>query len=218
MIKAGETILIDGNPVVPEKLLGKGKSGYSWLANSDTGPVVLKALHDEPNPYYRFDRNKYDLEIEAYQALCDMGLTVPALIGRDPERSLLLKAYVPGDVAGYAIAGGRINDNILRQLVDMFRIARTHGRNLDYFPMNFVIAPDERLFYIDYEINPFSVEWDLWNWGIYYWLNTTGMARFLESGDPVHINIRADSGVPIKTGLEERAQQLKNRFDNEMDR
>ena len=36
------------------KLLGKGKGGYSYLAESNQGKVVLKQIHHEPCDYYQF--------------------------------------------------------------------------------------------------------------------------------------------------------------------
>lgn len=42
------------------------------------------------------------------------------------------------------------------------------GLNIDYYPTNF-IPQDNVLYYIDYECNVYSDEWNFENWGIKYW-------------------------------------------------
>ena len=36
------------------RLLGHGKGGYSYLAETDTEQVVIKKIHHEPCDYYTF--------------------------------------------------------------------------------------------------------------------------------------------------------------------
>ena len=40
--------------------------------------------------------------------------------------------------------------------------------NIDYYPTNFVVNCG-KLYYIDYECNAYSDEWNFENWGIKYW-------------------------------------------------
>ena len=47
------------------KLLGKGKGGYSYLANDGTQEYVLRQIHHEPCSYYEFG-NKIEAEINDY--------------------------------------------------------------------------------------------------------------------------------------------------------
>ncbi len=58
------------------------------------------------------------------------------------------------------------------------------------------------LVYIDYEINEYSDEWSFEQWGVWYWANREGVARFLETGDSSAINDPPDSGKPIKAHQE----------------
>ena len=37
-----------------QKLLGKGKGGYSYLVTDGTADYVLKQIHHEPCDYYQF--------------------------------------------------------------------------------------------------------------------------------------------------------------------
>ena len=49
-----ETMTVNGKEYTLLKLLGKGKGGYSWLAQADGKAVVLKQIHHEPCDYYQF--------------------------------------------------------------------------------------------------------------------------------------------------------------------
>ena len=50
-----------GNFII-KKQLGKGKSGYSYLAECDNQNFVLKLMHNEPCEYYSFgENNKVEL-------------------------------------------------------------------------------------------------------------------------------------------------------------
>ncbi|MDE6984380.1 MAG: hypothetical protein K2O99_07585, partial [Lachnospiraceae bacterium] len=51
------------------RLLGKGKGGYSYLAESDGQAVVVKQNHHEPCDYYQFG-DKMEAELRDYDRLC----------------------------------------------------------------------------------------------------------------------------------------------------
>ena len=55
------------------KLLGKGKGGYSYLAERDGKQYVLKQIHHEPCEYYTFG-NKIEAEKNDYQRLQNAGI------------------------------------------------------------------------------------------------------------------------------------------------
>ncbi|MBN1316260.1 MAG: hypothetical protein JXA42_12355 [Anaerolineales bacterium] len=193
-------------------LLGKGKSGYSYLGRNQDSEVIVKLVHDEPCPYYDFgDGNKTDIEVQAYYLLKDLGLRIPELLCYDLERRFIVKEYIQGMVATELIADGRA-DQVVEQLYNMSKIVKNAGINLDYFPANFVVKKGI-LYYIDYEYNPYLVEWDLEHWGIYYWANSEGMNKFLNTGDITALNQSADSGIPIKHSLEALVDDWNNRYD-----
>ena len=58
--------------------------------------------------------------------------------------------------------------------------AKNSGINIDYFPTNF-IEKDGILYYVDYECNPYSDEWNFENWGIKYWSKTPEFLSYLNS-------------------------------------
>lgn len=193
MIKEFETPL--GNLVI-RRLLGKGKSGYSHLVYNDKNVYVLKIMHNEPCAYYSFSENKVKTEVDAYHRLKEYGINIPELIYFDFDEKYIVKEYLEGPTAAdWLINGGNIID-ILPELFKMSDLARKNGINIDYFPTNFVIS-DDRLSYVDYEINNYAAEWNLENWGLYYWANIKGLEQHFKTGDPLAINVNSDSGKPI---------------------
>lgn len=189
--------------VVPQKLLGKGKSGYSHLALLGDELVVLKVMHAEPCSYYSFTGNKVDTEYRAYQQLQALNIPIPGLLMVDSARQFLLKKFVDGPVAGHWAPTRQELDAAVEQLFAMSRTLANAGLNIDYFPANFVVAT-HGLVYIDYEVNPYMEEWNLENWGLYYWANLDGMRAYSATGDWRHINQDATSGQPLKRGFEAR--------------
>ena len=50
---------VNGKSYTIIKLLGKGKGGYSYLAESGNNRYVLKQIHHEPCDYYQFGKDVY---------------------------------------------------------------------------------------------------------------------------------------------------------------
>lgn len=63
---------VNGKEYTILKLLGKGKGGYSYLADIGDKKVVLKQIHHEPCSYYQFG-NKIEAEINDYKHLKKSG-------------------------------------------------------------------------------------------------------------------------------------------------
>lgn len=162
--------------------IGKGKSGYSFLAGLNGKPVVFKRMHNEPCPYYTFSDNKVQLEVQAYQVLQKLGIPIPELLGFDLEQQYLVKAYFDGPCGHEWLAQGGQDEAMIEQLFSISGKLRAHDLNIDYFPANFVIVGGG-IYYVDYEINPYSDDWSLEQWGIYYWANRAGMAQYARSSD-----------------------------------
>jgi hypothetical protein len=130
----------------------------------------------------------------------------------NPERKYIVKEYIHGVVASQLISEDKVNDAILEQLFKMYRLAKKGSLNIDYFPTNFVWQ-DNRLFYIDYECNPYKPEWDLLNWGIYYWANSNGFKDYLSTGDIKFINESPETGIPLKIQFEEKILTWLKKYD-----
>ncbi len=194
------------------KLLGKGKSGYSYLVKIENRNYVLKIMHYEPCSYYSFgDMKKVILEVGAFYKLRKYGFALPNLNEFNVTEDYLIKEYIEGETAMELIAKGEIGDLIIEQLFEMSALAKFNSINIDYLPSNFVIR-DEKLYYIDYEFNPYMQEWNLENWGIYYWANNEGEREYLSSGNILAINKDASSGIPIKNNFQTKIDRWIKKY------
>lgn len=150
--------------------LGKGKSGYSYLATDGLRKFVLKKIHHEPCSYYQFG-DKMEAEIADYRRLQKIGIRMPKLLEVDREQEVIGKEYIEGDTIYDLVLQDRMKDEYLIQVKDMCSLLYAANTNIDYFPTNFV-ACKGTLYYIDYECNDYKEEWNFENWGIKYWSKT----------------------------------------------
>lgn len=157
------------------KLLGKGKGGYSYLAEKDSNQYVLKQIHHEPCSYYTFG-NKIEAERNDYQRLLNAGIRIPKMVDIDIENERIVKEYIDGETIFEMVKNDISVVPYLKQIRQMAHKAKSAGLNIDYFPTNFVVQ-NGIIYYIDYECNNYSDEWNFENWGIKYWSKTP---EFLE--------------------------------------
>lgn len=160
------------------KLLGKGKSGYSYLATDKTNKYVLKQIHHEPCAYYQFG-NKIEAEINDYERLKKIGIKIPAMIDVDRQTERILKEYIDGETIYELILQDKMKPAYLEQLQDMCRLLYAAHTNIDYFPTNFVVQ-DVEIYYIDFECNDYMDEWNFENWGIRYWSKTSELLEYMK--------------------------------------
>ena len=153
-----------------QKLLGKGKGGYSYLAERDGKFFVLKQIHHEPCAYYKFG-DKIQSEKNDYQRLRQVEIALPELYEIDEKNERILKEYIDGPTVVELVKSGGLKPVHLEQIKEMCSKLYPAGLNIDYYPTNFVVQ-DDRLYYIDYECNNYMDEWNFENWGIKYWSKT----------------------------------------------
>ena len=140
------------------RLLGKGKGGYSYLAERDGQPVVVKQIHHEPCDYYTFG-NKIEVELRDYARLQKAGIRVPRMHTVDIEAERIVKDYIEGPTVMELLNSGTSVEPYLPQVRDMADKAMAAGLNIDYYPTNFVLH-DGLLWYVDYKCNDYSEQWD----------------------------------------------------------
>lgn len=104
-----EKMTVNGKAYKIQKLLGKGKGGYSYLVSDGAAQYVLKQIHHEPCSYYQFG-NKMEAELRDYKRLQTIGIRMPLLFDVDME-----------------------------QVKDMCARLYAAHINIDYFPTNFVV-------------------------------------------------------------------------------
>lgn len=160
------------------KLLGKGKGGYSYLAERDGKQYVLKQIHHEPCEYYTFG-NKIESEKNDYQRLQNAGIRIPQMLDIDIVAERILKEYIEGPTIFDLVKQDAMKETYLEQIRHIASRAYEKGLNIDYFPTNFVVQ-DELIYYIDYECNNYMDEWNFENWGIKYWSKTKEFLEYLE--------------------------------------
>ena len=160
------------------KLLGRGKGGYSYLAEKDGRQYVVKQIHHEPCDYYTFG-NKIEAERNDYARLLQTGIRLPEMLDIDMDEERILKAYIEGPTVYELVLRDELNEDLLRQVREMARQACDAGLNIDYFPTNFIVR-DGFLYYVDYECNAYMDAWNFENWGVKYWSKTPEFLEYAE--------------------------------------
>ena len=162
-----EKLSVNGKIYSVKKLLGKGKGGYSYLASDGERLFVLKQIHHEPCEYYTFG-DKIQAEKNDYQRLLDVGIRIPKMIDIDIEKERILKEYIDGETMEEIVKKGGMKEDYLAQVKEMCSLLYPANLNIDYYPTNFIVQ-DGLVYYIDYECNTYSDQWNFENWGQQYW-------------------------------------------------
>lgn len=161
------------------RLLGRGKGGYSYLARSGGKTVVLKQIHHEPCDYYSFG-NKIESEKWAYGRLKEAGIRVPTMLSVDEVNERIVKEYIDGPTVFEMVRDGLSVEPYMIQIREMAELAKKAGINIDYFSPNFVVH-DHLIYYVDYECNSYTDEWNFENWGVKYWSRTPEFEEYLKN-------------------------------------
>ncbi|MCH5162860.1 MAG: hypothetical protein J1G38_05165 [Clostridiales bacterium] len=178
MIDVNKPITVNGKEYTVLKLLGKGKGGYSYLAQDGENKVVVKQIHHEPCEYYSFG-NKIEAELHDYKRLNAIGITMPAMLDVDVAAERIVKEYIDGATVFEMVNGDCLPPSCIEQVKKMCALLYAASTNIDYFPTNFVLQ-DGVLYYIDYECNDYTEEWNFENWGIKYWSKTPEFIKYVE--------------------------------------
>lgn len=169
---------VNGKQYRISKLLGKGKGGYSYLADDGINKYVLKQIHHEPCDYYQFG-NKIKAEINDYKRLKEIGINMPVMIDVDEGNERILKEFIDGDTVYDLVLQDKMKPDYFEQIHGMCALLYAAYTNIDYFPTNFILQNDT-LYYVDYECNDYMEEWNFENWGIKYWSKTPEFIKYVE--------------------------------------
>lgn len=212
MLEKNSEIELNGRKILIKKYLGKGKGGYSYLAEDKGKEVVYKEIHYEPCEYYTFEDNKVKSEIGAYNHLNSIGINLPNLIEYSEEKNYILKEYIDGNTAAELISMEKIEEKHFEKIFVMAKKLYEKNTNIDFFPTNFVYENvNNSMYYVDYECNILLDEWNFENWGIYFWLNSLGMKEHLEKGKSDKL-CKPNSAKPITDGFEKKAKELIEKY------
>ena len=168
MLELNSCISLSDKDYRLEKLLGKGKGGYSYLASCGGSFFVLKQIHHEPCSYYQFG-NKIMAELNDYERLKNAGIRIPLMIAHDVQNERILKEYIDGPAIEQLAKEKLVKPEYIAQVEEMCHKLYPLHLNIDYYPTNFIVQ-NGLLYYIDYECNEYSDEWNFENWGKKYWI------------------------------------------------
>ncbi|MBQ8201773.1 MAG: hypothetical protein IJZ74_08405 [Clostridia bacterium] len=171
-----DVMTVNNSTYPVQRLLGRGKGGYSYLVGNAEQRFVIKQIHHEPCDYYTFG-NKLEAEQTDYLRLRSAGIRVPELLDVDVQQERILKAYIDGPTVYDLVLHDALPQELMQQGHDMAAQARAAGLNIDYFPTNFVLQ-DGLLYYVDYECNAYMEEWSFERWGIQYWSKTEAFLAY----------------------------------------
>lgn len=172
-----ESISVNDKEYKIIKLLGKGKGGYSYLAERENKKYVLKQIHHEPCNYYKFG-NKIEAEKNDYEKLRSTGIRIPKMIDIDIQNERIIKEYIDGPTIFDLVKEDKMEEKYLNQVKEMCKVLYPLNINIDYFPTNFVVQ-NEEIYYIDFECNNYMEEWNFENWGIKYWSKTKEFIEYI---------------------------------------
>ena len=174
-----QSLSVNGTEYRLLSLLGRGKGGFSYLAERGGTRVVLKQIHHESCDYYAFG-NKIEAERFDYARLTAAGIRMPRMMDIDMEAERVVKEYIDGPTVFELLRGGASVEEYLPQVRRMAALAKAAGLNIDYFPTNFVVCSG-LLWYVDYECNDYMDEWSFETWGLRYWSRTPEFEAYLHS-------------------------------------
>ena len=136
MLELNSCISLNGKDYQLEKLLGKGKGGYSYLASCGGSFFVLKQIHHEPCSYYQFG-NKIMAELNDYERLKNAGIRIPLMIAHDVQNERILKEYIDGSTIEQLAKENLVKPEYTAQVEEMCRKLYPLHLNFDYYPTNF---------------------------------------------------------------------------------
>ena len=175
-----DQLTVNGTEYRILRLLGKGKGGYSYLAEREGRQYVIKQIHHEPCAYYQFG-NKLQSELNDYQQL-RIGVPTPAMLDVDEANERILKEYIPGDTVYDLVKADRLPDWCIPWMKPLCERLYAANTNIDYYPTNFIPHGDT-IFYVDYECNDYMEQWDFAHWGVQYWAKTEAFLATMKT-DP----------------------------------
>ena len=91
------------------------------MAQADDRYVVVKQIHHEPCSYYQFG-NKIEAEINDYNRLKSIGISMPEMLDVDRTNERIVKEFIDGDTAYALVLTDRLPENCLFQVKEMCRL------------------------------------------------------------------------------------------------
>lgn len=188
--------------------LNEVNNGVFYLYSIGDNQVVIKELSNKTDDEGQLEINK---ELYSYERLESLGIYIPKLIGYNYQENIVIKEYLEGkDLLGL-IRDKKITKGTYMDLLKYGEQVNSDNLNIDYFPNNFILK-EEKLYYVNYKVFPYTDELNLRNWGIYYWLNNDGIKEYMRSGDDSFINVKGEKNPIIEEELILRRNKLYEEY------
>lgn len=190
------------------KELNQVSNGKFFLYDRNNELVVIKELSQKIDSEGEYEIDK---ELFSYERLKALDIYTPKLLGYNRENNIVIKEYLEGkDLLGIIRDESLTRDNYI-ELLRYSELLNSDNLNIDYFPANFILKED-KLYYVNYKVFPYSEELNLRNWGIYYWINNEGIKRYMESGDEYFINVNNEKRPVITEELNKKRDELYREY------
>lgn len=152
--------------------------GKSYLYKNEKNKIIVRFLTEEG----------MNCELYAYERLKALGIRIPKLLERNEKENYLIKEFIDGVSAIEYIEKGMLSEEILLKLFAMSEKLNSDNLNANYKPHNYMIDRMD-VVYINYEVIPYSEEYDFRNTGIFYWIHNhenkdEKYTEFLEGNEP----------------------------------
>lgn len=190
------------------KELNQVSNGKFFLYERENELVVIKELGQKVDNEGEYEIDK---ELFSYERLKALEINTPKLLGYNRENNIVIKEYLEGkDLLGIIRDKSLTKENII-ELLRYSELLNSDNLNIDYFPANFILKED-KLYYVNYKVFPYSEGLNLRNWGIYYWINNEGIRRYMESGDEYFINVDNEKRPVITEELNKKRDELYREY------
>lgn len=152
--------------------------GKSYLYKNEKNKIIVRFLTEEG----------MNCELYAYERLKALGIRMPKLLEKNEKENYLIKEFIDGVNAVDYIEKGMLSEEVLLKLFAMSEKLNSDNLNANYKPYNYMIDRMD-VIYINYEVIPYSEEYDFRNTGIFYWLynkeiKDKSYTEFLEGNEP----------------------------------
>ena len=122
-----QKINVNGHVYKVKKLLGKGKSGYSFLVTYNHKLFVLKKFHDEPCSYYEFT-NKFQSEISSYNTLKKLKIRTSKIIKTDESNDIIIKQYIDGPLISDLVLANKMKRTYINQIKKLNQLQKNQPK------------------------------------------------------------------------------------------
>lgn len=159
MNKLKHTLKYNNDNYIVSREIYKNKRGKSYLFKNEKNKIIVRFLSEEG----------MNCELYAYERLKALNLKIPHLLEVNEKEKYIVKEHIMGESAEKYITDGRISEEVLIKLFAMAEKLNSDNLNGNYKPCNYVIDKLD-VYYINYEVIPYSEIYDFRNTGIFYWI------------------------------------------------